>query len=147
MGKKHIKGQIKFIRRLIFPVVQKHYPSKANREKMKLYDLITFAIMAHLRFDGVYKKAYRVLIEELHLYPEVKYNKILERLLRYENLLAECLELFELDNFQIVDSKPIQTKKLPRFARHQKAGNSQLIKEQEDIGYNRLKGGTMWDIK
>jgi hypothetical protein len=147
MGKKHIKGQIKFIRRLIFPVVQKHYPSKANREKMKLYDLITFAIMAHLRFDGVYKKAYRVLIEELHLYPEVKYNKILERLSRYENLLAECLELFELDNFQIVDSKPIQTKKLPRFARHQKAGNSQLIKEQEDIGYNRLKGGTMWDIK
>jgi hypothetical protein len=90
MGKKHIKGQIKFIRRLIFPVVQKHYPSKANREKMKLYDLITFAIMAHLRFGGVYKKAYRVLIEELHLFPKVKYNKILERLSRYENLLAEC---------------------------------------------------------
>jgi hypothetical protein len=147
MGKKHIKGQIKFIRRLILPIVQKHYPSKANREKMKLYDLITFAIMAHLRFDGVYKKAYRVLIEELHLFPEVKYNKILERLSRYENLLAECLELFELDNFQIVDSKPIQTKKLARFARHQKAGNSHLIKEQEDIGYNRLKGGTMWDTR
>jgi hypothetical protein len=147
MGKKHIKGQIKFIRRLILPIVQKHYPSKANREKMKLYDLITFAIMAHLRFDGVYKKAYRVLIEELHLFPEVKYNKILERLSRYENLLAECLELFELDNFQIVDSKPIQTKKLPRLAGHQKAGNSQLIKEQEDIGYNRLKGGTMWDTR
>jgi hypothetical protein len=55
---------------------------------MKLYDLITFAIMAHLRSDGVYKKAYRVLIEELHLFPKVKYNKILERLSRYENLLA-----------------------------------------------------------
>jgi hypothetical protein len=58
-----------------------------------------------------YKKAYRVLIEELHLFPNVKYNKILERLSRYENLLAECMELFELDNFQIGDSK--QNKKLP----------------------------------
>jgi hypothetical protein len=107
---------------------------------MKLYDLISFAIIAHLRFDGVYKRAYRVLIEELHLFPKVKYNKILERLSRYENLLVECLELFELDNFQIVDLKPIQTKKLPLLQDIKKLANSNLITEQEDIGYNRLKG-------
>jgi hypothetical protein len=35
----------------------KHYPSKTNHEKMSLCDLITFSIMAHKHFNGIYKKA------------------------------------------------------------------------------------------
>jgi len=47
--------------------IEKHYPSKANDEKMSLYDLIAFGVMAHRHFGGVYKKAYRVLVEDLKL--------------------------------------------------------------------------------
>jgi len=59
--------EINFIRSVITLIVEKHYSSKANHEKMSLYDLITFGIMAHKHFDGIYKKAYRVLIEDLTL--------------------------------------------------------------------------------
>jgi hypothetical protein len=57
---------------------------------MSLYDLIDFALMAHRHFDGIYKRAYRILIEELMLFPKVRYNKVVERLNRYEGLLMEC---------------------------------------------------------
>jgi hypothetical protein len=60
--------------------VKERYPSKANHEKMSLYDLIAFAVMAHRHFGGVYKRAYRVLVEELTLFPKVRYNKVVERL-------------------------------------------------------------------
>jgi hypothetical protein len=82
-----LEEEINFIRSVITPIVEKHYSSKANHEKMSLYDLITFGIMAHKHFDGIYKKAYRVLIEDLKLFPKVRYNKVVERLNRYEKLL------------------------------------------------------------
>jgi hypothetical protein len=65
---------------------------------MSLYDLITFGIMAHKHFDGIYKKAYRVLIRRPQTLPKVRYNKVVERLNRYEKLLIECLGLFKLEN-------------------------------------------------
>jgi hypothetical protein len=110
---------------------------------MSLYDLITFSVMAHKHFDGIYERAYRVLVEDLKLFPKVRYNKVVERLNRYEKLLIECLGLFKLEKLRIVDSKPIETKKLSRFGRHEKRGSSHLIKEGERVGFNPLKGGSM----
>jgi coproporphyrinogen III oxidase-like Fe-S oxidoreductase len=138
-----LQGEIDFIKSVIYPVVEEHYPSKANHEKMSLYDLIAFGVMAHKHFDGVYKRAYRVLIEDLKLFPRVRYNKVVERLNRYEELLIECLRLFKLKGLRIVDSKPIETKKLSRLGRHTKRGSSSLIKEGESVGFNPLKGGSM----
>ncbi|MBS7633918.1 hypothetical protein KEJ34_00215 [Candidatus Bathyarchaeota archaeon] len=42
----------------------------------------------------------------------------------------------------LVDTKPIATKKLVRFGRHGKRGESSIIKEEESIDYNPLKGGS-----
>jgi hypothetical protein len=97
---------------VISPVVEKCYPSKANHERMSLYDLIAFAVMAHKYFGGIYKRTYRVLVEDLMLFPRIRYNKVVERLNRYEKLLIDCLGLFKLEGLRIVDSKPIETKKL-----------------------------------
>ncbi|MGQ9680758.1 MAG: hypothetical protein ACUVV4_08360 [Candidatus Bathyarchaeia archaeon] len=44
--------EVGFIRSVISPVVDRHYPSKANHEKMSLYDLVAFAVLAHRHFDG-----------------------------------------------------------------------------------------------
>ncbi len=85
--------------------------------------MMAFAVMARISFDGVYKKAYKVFIDELRLF-------------------LECLKLFKLDNSRIVDSKPVETKRLIRYGRHKKRGESSLIKDDEAIGYNRLKGGS-----
>jgi hypothetical protein len=110
---------------------------------MSLHDLIAFGVMAHIVFDGVYKKAYKLFIEELGFFPSVRYNKVVERLNRYECLLIECLRLFKLEGQLIVDSKPLETKKLVRFKRHEKRGESELIRDEESIGFNTLKGGSM----
>jgi len=131
-----------FVRAVVSPVVEKHYPSKANHEKMSLFDLIAFSVMAHRHFGGVYKKAYRVLVEDLKLFPKVRYNKVVERLNRYEGLLMDCLGLFKLEGLRVVDSKPVETKRLARFGRHEKKGGSSVIKERESVGFNPLKGGS-----
>ena len=110
--------EVDFIRSVISPVVKERYPSKANHEKMSLYDLIAFAVMAHRHFGGVYKRAYRILVEELTLFPKVRYNKVVERLNRYEGLLIECQRLFRLEGLMVVDSKPVETKRLARLGRH-----------------------------
>jgi len=51
------------IRRMIKPIVDEHYPRKANREALSLYDLIVVGILAHLHFNGVIKHAYVYFIE------------------------------------------------------------------------------------
>jgi len=43
--------EINAIRELIKPIVDEYYPSKANREVISLYDLITVGILAHLHFN------------------------------------------------------------------------------------------------
>ena len=88
--KKYIK-EIDRIRELIKPIVDEHYPSKANKEVMSLYDLITFGILDHLHFNGVIKVAYTHFIEE-KLFPKIRYNKLIERLNRYEDLLYKVLD-------------------------------------------------------
>ena len=132
-----------FVKRVISTVVDGHYPSKANHEVMSLHDPIAFAVMAHIVLDGMYRKAYRLFMDELRLFLNVRYNKVVERLNRYEGLLIECLRLFKLEGEVIlVDTKPIATKKLVRFGRYRKRGKSSIIKEEESIGYNPLKGGS-----
>ena len=121
--------------------MEKHYPSKANHEKMSLQDLIAFAVLSHRHFDGVYKRAHRVIVQDLGLFPAVRYNKVVERIHRYEDLLLECLGLFRQEGLRVVDSKPLETKRLVRYWRYRKRGTSKLVKEEEAIGFNSLKGG------
>ena len=78
---------------------------------------------------------------ELESFPGIRYNKLVERLNRYEELLLGCLKLFELEGLNIVDSKPVETKRLARFGRHRKRGTSAVIREEESIGFNPSKGG------
>ncbi|MHC1635347.1 MAG: hypothetical protein ACXQTS_01810 [Candidatus Methanospirareceae archaeon] len=106
------------IRGLIRPIVDEYYPSKANREVIPLYDLITLGILAYLHFNGVIKHAYVLFIEELKLFPKIRYNKLIERLNRYEELLHRVLELvFEKiseGEVKIGYAKPIETEELVR---------------------------------
>jgi hypothetical protein len=138
---KTLREEAEFIKTAISPAVEKHYPSKANHEKMSLHDLVAFAVLAHRHFDGVYKRAHRVMVQDLGLFPQVRYNKVVERLHRYEDLLLECLSLFQQEGLRVVDSKPVETKNLVRYGRHRKRGASKLVREEEAVGFNSLKGG------
>ena len=112
------------IRELIRPIVDEYYLSKANREVLSLYDLIIVGILAHLHFNGIIKRAYVYFVEELELFPKIRYNKLIERLKRYEGLLYRVLDyVFEKvaeGEIRIVDTKSIETKELVRFSRHKK---------------------------
>jgi len=135
--------EISTIRKLIKPIVDEYYPAKANREIITLYDLITLGVLAHLHFNGVIKHAHIHFIEDLKLFPRIRYNKLIERLNRYEELLHRVLnyvfEKLSEGEMKIVDTKPIETKELVRFNRHRKSGKSNIIKEEESIGYNPSK--------
>ncbi len=106
--------EINEIRGLIKPIVDEYYPSKANKEVVSMYDLITIRILAHLHFNGVIKHAYVHFIEDLKLFPRIRYNKLIERLNRYEELLYGVLDfVFEKvseGKIKIVDAKPVETK-------------------------------------
>jgi hypothetical protein len=55
---KALRAEAEFIKSVISSAVERHYPSKANHEKMSLHDLIVFAVLSHRYFDGVYKRAH-----------------------------------------------------------------------------------------
>ena len=135
--------EIERIRGVIKPIVEEYYPSKANREIITLYDLITLGVLAHLHFNGIIKHAYVHFIEDLKLFPRIRYNKLIERLNRYEELLYKVLDfVFEKvseGEIKIVDAKPIETKELVRYNRHEKRGESSVVREEESIGYNPSK--------
>jgi hypothetical protein len=42
----------------------------------------------------------------------------------------------------VVDSKPLETKRLVRHGRHRRQGTSKLVREEEAVGFNSLKGGS-----
>ncbi|NJE12222.1 IS982 family transposase [Thermococcus sp. LS2] len=131
--------EILIIKSEIYPIIRKYYPKKAHREVISLYDLITFAILAHLHFNGVYKHAFRVLIEEMKLFPKIRYNKLTERLNRHEKLLLlaqeELFKKHAREYVRILDSKPIQTKELARKNRKEKKGSSEVISEKPAVGF------------
>ena len=133
--------EIERIRGVIKPIVEEYYPSKANREIITLYDLITLGVLAHLHFNGIIKHAYVHFIEDLKLFPRIRYNKLIERLNRYEELLYKVLDfVFEKEGeIKIVDAKPIETKELVRYNRHEKRGESSVVREEESVGYNPSK--------
>ncbi len=66
--------EINTIRERIKPIVDEYYQSKVNREVISLYDLITVGVLAHLHFNGVIKHAYIHFIEDLKLFPKIRYN-------------------------------------------------------------------------
>ena len=74
------------------------------------------------------------------------YNKVVERLNGYEELLLRRLEIFELEGLVIVESRPIEAKRLVRFGRYRKNEISTIIRE-ERIGVNPLKGDSTWDTR
>jgi hypothetical protein len=131
--------EIERIRGVIKPIVEEYYPSKANREIITLYDLITLGVLAHLHFNGIIKHAYVHFIEDLKLFPRIRYNKLIERLNRYE--VYKVLDfVFEKEGeIKIVDAKPIETKELVRYNRHEKRGESSVVREEESVGYNPSK--------
>ena len=143
--------EIERIRGVIKPIVEEYYPSKANREIITLYDLITLGVLAHLHFNGIIKHAYIHFIEDLKLFPRIRYNKLMERLDRYEELLYEVLDfVFEKvseGEIKIVDAKPIETKELVRYNRHEKRGESSIVREEESVGYNPSKKDSTVDIR
>ena len=93
-------GGIKIIKRLINPIIDEYYPSKANRETLSLYNVMAIRNLAYLHFDGVIKHAYNAnrrfvyakiedsehihFIDDLNIFPKIRYNKLIERLNRYE---------------------------------------------------------------
>ena len=143
--------EIERIRGVIKPIVEEYYPSKANREIITLYDLITLGVLAHLHFNGIIKHAYVHFIEDLKLFPRIRYNKLIERLNRYEELLYKVLDfVFEKvseGEIKVVDAKPIETKELVRYNRHEKRGESSVVREEESVGYNPSKKDSTVDIR
>ena len=135
----NFQEEILLIKSEIYPIISKHYPKNTHREVISLYDLITFAILAHSHFGGIYKHAYRVLIEEMKLFPKIRYNKLTERLNRHEKLLLLAQEeLFKnhaKEYVRIMDSKPVETKELARKNRKEKRGSSEIITEKPAVGF------------
>ncbi|MGQ9680757.1 MAG: hypothetical protein ACUVV4_08355 [Candidatus Bathyarchaeia archaeon] len=66
---------------------------------------------------------------------------MVERLHRYEDLLLDCPNLFRLEGLRVVDSKPLETKRLVRAGRHRKRGGPSLVKEGGNHRLQRVKRG------
>lgn len=69
------KVEVEAIKELIKPIVSEYYLSKANKEEILLYDLITLRILAH--FNGVRKHTYKYFVEDLKLFPKIRDNKVM----------------------------------------------------------------------
>jgi len=48
--------------------------------------LIIIGVLAHLHFNEVIKHAYIHFIDDIEIFPKIRYNKLIERLNRYEGL-------------------------------------------------------------
>ncbi len=57
----------------------------------------------------------------MQLFPKVRYNKVVERLNRYEDLLDELQKMFVNTNMLMsINSAPIKTKEIVRKNRYKK---------------------------
>ena len=125
-----IKRLIRIMRARFYLIVAKYKSPYARREILSLLDLIIFSVLCMVYFSGVYKRGYELLIEDLGLFPKIRYNKIVERINRYEQLLIEIQKAFiERNSRLFIDTMPIKTKELVRRNRHEKRGFSVLIKK------------------
>ena len=125
-----IKRLIRIMRAKFYPIVAKYISPYTRREIISLLDLIIFSVLCMVYFSGVYKRGYELLIEDLGLFPKIRYNKIVERINRYEQLLIEIQKAFiERNSRLFIDTMPIKTKELVRRNRHEKRGFSVLIKK------------------
>lgn len=89
-----IKRLIKLMRTKFHLIVTKYKSPYTRREKISFLDLIIFSVLLYGILRWVYKKGYEFLIEELGLFPKIRYNKLVERLSRYEELLFEIQRVF-----------------------------------------------------
>ncbi len=100
-----------------------------------------------MHFNGVYKHAYRVLIEEMKLFPKIRYNKLTERLNRHEKLLLlaqeELFKKHAREYVRILDSKPIQTKELARKTGRRRRVLQKSSLKSPQLGLFPLKSFTM----
>jgi hypothetical protein len=116
------------IREFIKPIVNES-TIQANRGSnilIRSYNTWSFGSLALQRG---YKAGILHFIEDLKLFPKIRYNKLIERLNRYKELLYRVLNfVFEKlsSEIKIVDAKPIETKELMRFNRHKKRGESSI---------------------
>jgi hypothetical protein len=79
------------VKKYVIKVAKKYYPKKANHIKMDFYDFVTFVAMANLYFRSYYQ-AYKILIEEEKLFPNVRLNKLYERINRWKKILLKIKE-------------------------------------------------------
>jgi len=127
-----IKRLIQLMRAKFYLIVEKYKSPYIHREILSLLDLIIFSVLTMIYFSGVYKRAYEVLIEGFRIFPKIRYNKLVERIKGYENLLFKIQEMFLNKNCLLfIDTVPIETKQLVRKNRHEKIGYSQHIKKQQ----------------
>jgi len=151
MKKSDIPKIIRLIKRLqakLYPIVKKHESQFIRREKLSLLNLIIFSVLTMVFFSGVYKRAYEILIEGFGLFPKIRYNKIVERINRYESLLYEIQKIFlNKDCLLFIDTIPIETKQIVRKNRHEKIGYSEYIKKTEVLGTILQKNVGILDIK
>jgi len=112
-----------------------------NGEVRSPYDLITVGVPVHLHFNRVIMYVCIRFIEDLKLFPKIRYNKLIERLNRYEKHLYKVLNfVFEKPSkVKIADAKVVETKELARFDGHNKSEELGIIKKEESIGYNPSK--------
>ncbi|EHP86678.1 hypothetical protein MetfoDRAFT_0966 [Methanotorris formicicus Mc-S-70] len=106
-----IKRLINLMRAKFYLIVVKYKSPYTRREKISLLDLIIFSVLCMIYFSGVYKRGYEILIEYLGLFTKIRYNKIVERINRYEQLLFEIQKTFLNKNCLLfIDTIPIETK-------------------------------------
>jgi hypothetical protein len=118
------------MRARFYLIVVKYKSPYARRGILSLLDLIIFSVLCMVYFSGLYKRGYEFLIEDLGLFPKIRYNKIVERINRYEQLLINIQKAFiERNSRLFIDTMPIKTKELVRRTRHEKRGFSVLIKK------------------
>ena len=143
-----IKRLIKIMRAKFYPIVAKYISPYTRREIISLLDLIIFSVLCMVYFSGVYKREYELLIEDLGLFPKIRYNKIVERINRYEQLLIEIQKAFiERNSRLFIDTMPIKTKELVRRNRHEKRGFSVLIKKMVVLDTTLRKNVITLDIR
>ena len=143
-----IKRLIRIMRAKFYPIVAKYISPYTRREIISLLDLIIFSVLCMVYFSGVYKRGYELLIEDLGLFPKIRYNKIVERINRYEQLLIEIQKAFiERNSRLFIDTMPIKTKELVRRNRHEKRGFSVLIKKMVVLDTILRKNVIILDIR
>ena len=143
-----IKRLIQIMRSKFYPIIRRYESPYLRREIISLLDLIIFSVLCMIYFSGVYKRGYEILIDTFELFPKIRYNKLVERINRYESLLFKIQKTFLNKNCLLfIDTIPIETKQIIRKNRHEKIGYSEIIKKGVQLDTILQKNAGILDIK